>query len=84
MSALGNTELRSSQIVAEILAADIRDKFLWMMTKSGFHFICFLIVTISWLSKSKMLSTIRGTTKAITLYKMNHQMFITIIIILTS
>lgn len=38
-------QVQSSQnIMAEILAADISDKFLWIWGKSGFHFISFLIL----------------------------------------
>lgn len=56
--------------MAEILAAGISRKFLWTSGKSGFHFISFLVITVSWFSKSKMLSTIRGITKAVILFRM--------------
>lgn len=57
--------------MAEISAADISEKFLWILGKSRFHFLSFLITTLSWFSKSKMLSTIRGTTKAVILSGMS-------------
>lgn len=67
-------QVQSSQnAVAEIVAADTREKFLWISGKSGFHFISFLIATASWFSTSKMLSTVRGTTKAPMLSRMGCQ-----------
>ena len=59
--------------MAELLAADISEKFVWIWGKSGFHFISFLITSMSWFIKSKMLSIIRGTTKPVILSRMSCQ-----------
>lgn len=57
--------------MAEISAAEISEKFLRSLGKSGFHFLSFRITTLSWFSKSKMLSTIKQTTKAMILSRMS-------------
>jgi len=37
----------SQNIMAEIFAADISDKFLWILGKSGLHVVSFLFMTTS-------------------------------------